>query len=735
MYINMAHFLFDGNTMIKQILKHFFLNKQFNKKTLKQFSLSRKDIYIELKSIYQNQYIRKYSFYFFVKFYLNDVLQKKCINCGKQLTQNQINNDAQCCSYKCSSLFFLSIRQQTFKKTCLQRYGCQNPNQNQIIKQKTKITLKNKSKQQLAQIIAKRKKTCLQKYGCEFSSQNKQIIQKIKKTNLEKYGVENPNKTQQVRDKIRRTNLQRYGHACPTSNDEVKWKTKKTNLERYGVENVFQNQQVKEKIKKTNLEKYGVQYVRQNINVNQKVKKTNLERYGVENIFQNQQVKEKIKKTNLEKYGVESILQSKQVRNKIQQTNLEKYGCGCSLLNDQIKQKTKKTNLERYGVENVFQNQQVKEKIKKTNLEKYGSQNISNSEYFKLKKRTKYYENIVNNYKQFVIPMFSLQDYTDRKKQYRWKCVKCGHQWYQNIHTNYINNEQTYIPRCLNCYPYSDGFSNLQKQIVQFIKDITNVQLVENNRQIIKPYELDIYIPQKNIGIQFDGVYWHSDQIKPNDYHLMKTELCKEKGIQLIHIFQDEWLYKQNIVKDRIKNRIFARKCVIKEIKSSICNQFLQINHIQGHDNSKIRLGLFYNNQLISVMTFSKPRFNRNYEYQLVRFASKLGIQVVGGASKLLKYFQRKYQPKNIISYADRRYSNGKLYYALGFQFLNNSEPNYWWIKNNQTYSRYQCQKHKLKQLLGQDKFNPQLSEFQNMYLNGYNKLYDCGNMVFIKQY
>ena len=222
----------------------------------------------------------------------------------------------------------------------------------------------------------------------------------------------------------------------------------------------------------------------------------------------------------------------------------------------------------------------------------------------------------------------------------------------------------------------------------------------------------------------------------------MKTQKCLEKGIQLIHIFQDQWLYKQDIVKDRIKNiigiynnRIFARKCTIKEIKAKECNDFLDINHIQGHDNSKIRLGLFYQDQLISVMTFAKPRFNKNYQWQLVRFASKLGTQVVGGASKLLKYFQRNYQPKNIISYADRRYSNGKLYYALGFNFLNNSEPNYWWTNGYIIYPRYQCQKHKLKELLGQQNFNSQLSESENMYNNGYNKIYDCGNMVFAKKF
>ena len=338
--------------------------------------------------------------------------------------------------------------------------------------------------------------------------------------------------------------------------------------------------------------------------------------------------------------------------------------------------------------------------------------------------------------------MFSYQDYTGYKQKYKWKCVKCGNQFYSNIYSTGHLDKSRYVPRCLVCYPYLQGDSVLQKQFVQFVKENYKYGIKENDCCLIKPYELDVYLPQKNIAIEFDGLAWHSQKFKDKNYHLNKTQMCLENGVQLVHIFQDQWLYKKDIVKDRIKNilgvydnRIYARKCVIKQIKPSVCKQFLDVNHIQGSDNSKMRLGLFYNDQLVSVMTFSKPRFNRNYEYQLVRFASKLGYQVIGGASKLLKYFQGNYQPKSLISYADRRYSNGKLYYILGFQFLQNSDPNYFWKRDDKKLTRYQCQKHKLKRLLGQDKFNPQLSESENMYRNRYSKIYDCGNMVFVKRY
>ena len=437
----------------------------------------------------------------------------------------------------------------------------------------------------------------------------------------------------------------------------------------------------------------------------EKIIKTNLEKYGVENVFQNQQIKDKIKQTNLEKYGVQNPFANQQIKDKIKQTNLEKYGVQCVGTSPIIRQKIENTNMKKYGKKSTLQVDFVKEKIALTNLQRYGSENYFSSNPM----RFQIFQNMVQRVIDYVVPMFNFEDYTVfAHTMYPWKCVKCGCQ-FQDFVTQRLHYGQTLsIPKCPNCYGQAN-VSGLEKETRDFLQTILkNNDIVFSDKKIISPYQLDIYIPQKNIAIQFDGIFWHSDyKIKDKKYHFIKTQMCKEKGIQLVHIFEDEWVDKQDIVKDRIKNilgiydnRIFARKCIIKQIPFNICNQFLDANHIQGHDNSKIRLGLFYNDQLVSVMTFSKPRFNKNYEYELVRFASKLGYQVIGGASKLLKYFQRKYNPKNIISYADRRYSNGKLYYTLGFEFLNNSEPNYWWSRNKRRYSRYQCQKHKLKNIL-----------------------------------
>jgi len=282
------------------------------------------------------------------------------------------------------------------------------------------------------------------------------------------------------------------------------------------------------------------------------------------------------------------------------------------------------------------------------------------------------------------------------------------------------------------------GVSGPEKDVLDFIKAYTD-SIEENSRKIIAPYELDVYLPKYNFAIEYNGNYWHTEKNgKSKDYHINKTNMCKDKGIQLLHIFEHQWNNKSEIFKSVIANKlgfsdkIYARKCKIVELKD--CKEFLETNHLQGNCPSSIKLGLTYNGELVSVMTFGKPRFNKSYEYELIRFCNKLNTIVVGGASKLLKYFEKYYSPKSLVSYANLQWSDGGLYNQLGFIESGISEPNYWWVKGIKTLTRYQCPKHKLKDLLG-DKFNPDLSEKDNMQNNGYSRLFDCGNAVFIKEY
>jgi hypothetical protein len=263
---------------------------------------------------------------------------------------------------------------------------------------------------------------------------------------------------------------------------------------------------------------------------------------------------------------------------------------------------------------------------------------------------------------------------------------------------------------------------------------------------------LDIYLPNKKIAFEFDGLYWHSLQIlknknKTEKYHLNKTKMCKDNDIQLIHIFEDEWNNKRNIVKSRIKNLlgiydkiIYARKCSIELIDYKSTFEFLEENHIQGNIKSSINIGLKYNNTLIAIMTFGKNRIalgskSKDNCYELLRFCTKQGYHVIGGASKLLKYFEKNYNVKKLISYADYRWSCGNMYHKLGFKLTHISKPNYWYLEPNclKRIHRFNFRKSVLKNKL--NKFDEKLSEKENMINNNYKIIYDCGNMVFEKVY
>jgi hypothetical protein len=285
------------------------------------------------------------------------------------------------------------------------------------------------------------------------------------------------------------------------------------------------------------------------------------------------------------------------------------------------------------------------------------------------------------------------------------------------------------------CEKCTSSISSMEGEINTFLKGF-NIETITSSRSIIAPNQLDIYIPSKKIAIEFNGLYWHSEQFLHENYHLNKTDFCEGIGIKLIQIFEDEWLNKKDIVKSRLKNIlnlttniIYGRKCQIKEISNQESREFLNKNHIQGMVNSMINIGLIYDNELVALMTFGKMRKMMGYKsgnevYELVRFCNKLDTTVIGGANKLLKFFIRKYNPKNIISYADRRWSQGDLYEKLGFQFVSDTKPNYWYVHGKNRKHRYSFK----KDILIKDGFDKNKSEKQIMFERKIFRIYDCGS-------
>ena len=269
-----------------------------------------------------------------------------------------------------------------------------------------------------------------------------------------------------------------------------------------------------------------------------------------------------------------------------------------------------------------------------------------------------------------------------------------------------------------------------EKELVDFINSICDYEVIENDRTVISPKELDIYIPSKNLAIEYNGLRFHTTQFgKDKDYHLGKTLACEEKGIRLIHIFEDEWLFKRPIIESIISSalgiyqqKIFARKCEVKEIDNKTFKEFCNKNHIQGECNSSDRLGLFYNNELVQAVGFSKSRFSKN-EIELVRMVTKLNTQVVGGFSKLMSHYN-----KDCISYIDRRLFNGSGYNASGFEYVQTNKPNYYYTKELDRYYRMNFTKKNIAKKFPND-FDPKLTEEENMKKLGFYRIYDCGTI------
>ena len=279
--------------------------------------------------------------------------------------------------------------------------------------------------------------------------------------------------------------------------------------------------------------------------------------------------------------------------------------------------------------------------------------------------------------------------------------------------------------------------SKIEKELLEEIRKFYSGKIVENDRTILEgKYEIDILLPDVNIGIEMNGIYWHSELFKDKNYHINKTIFAKSKNIRLIHIWESEWHSKRVIVLNRLKHilgnsglpKVYARNCTIKEIDSSISKEFLDTTHIQGGINCSVKLGLYHNEELVAVQTYSKARFSKEYEWELVRHSSK--VVVVGGASKLFKYFIKTRNPVSIVSYSDIRWNTGALYEQLGFILSHTSEPNYWYQKAGKLESRHKYQKHKLPDLL--KTFDSNLTEAENMSLNGFSRVFDCGNLVYV---
>ena len=282
--------------------------------------------------------------------------------------------------------------------------------------------------------------------------------------------------------------------------------------------------------------------------------------------------------------------------------------------------------------------------------------------------------------------------------------------------------------------------SKPELEIRSWIPDQDN--LIFNSRKIIQPLELDIFDEKSKLGIEYCGLVFHSTIYKTPEkarvMHINKLNKCLASGINLIQIFEDEYLERPEVVKSKIlylykqHNTISARKTKIVELTYQQKSEFINNYHLQGNDSAPIRLGLEHNGELVAAMTFGKPPISggdKKFEWSLSRYCSKPFISVVGGFNKLLSYFIKAYTPTSILTYADRRWSVGNIYEKSGFQLLRVTKPNYWYIRGNERKHRYNYRKQLLPRKL--EHFDPALTEVENMENHGFNRIWDAGNLVY----
>lgn len=451
------------------------------------------------------------------------------------------------------------------------------------------------------------------------------------------------------------------------------------------------------------------------------------------------EVKAKKEAAYIAKYGVSNPSKSQDIKTKKEETNLSRFGTKYAAQNQEIKNKTKQKWIKKYGVDNPSKLKEIKEIIsKKVKDSREQVREKTQKAFYKT-----IFERMYNEGKMGTLqPLFTCDQYKGRLAKYSFKCEVCSSVFETNLR---IWGEPL---RCFTCNPKIDtgGQSILEKQISDYVKKL-DPYIKEQDRTIITPLELDIVSDNHKIAIEIDGLYWHSELSgkKNKFYHLQKTKTTINAGYKLIQIFEDEWIEKQKIVKSRLKHafqrnirKIQARKCVVKEISSETKSKFLKKYHIQGNDKSNTHLGLFHRNRLVSVMTFNPYRVAlgnspKPNSYELARFCSVFNFTIVGGASKLLKHFEKTYKPKEVLSYADKRWSDGNVYEKLGFILTGSTQPNYWYIVKNQRRHRFAYRKSELSKLLNQ--YDPTLSEWENMQINGYDRIWDCGSIKCVKTY
>lgn len=450
--------------------------------------------------------------------------------------------------------------------------------------------------------------------------------------------------------------------------------------------------------------------------------------------------------------GYECMNSCPDVQNRKKLTSIKNYGCSNPMKDAGIREKLKKTFQEKYGVDNVFQSEYAKEKTKETNRKKWGVDHHLQTEECKNKMiNTRHKNKAERLLKEHNLEVIEIINHNrGEESDYVIKCPckncdKCAEKKFTISSNNLYDRLGWGTPLCTIAYPIQQIHSK-DTSLEMFIRNILDrygIKYETNKRSFFKDNkqkELDVYIPQLRLAVECNGIWSHSwtDQ----NQHKYKFIECQKKGIQLLTIWEDWIKYKPDVVRSILLSKlgiydtkIYGRNTEVNKITKRDCDKFLNENHIQGTSMAKVRLGLKYNGELVSVMTFSKKPYaqgSANVDddtWVLNRFCTKKFTTIIGGASKLLKFFISNYQPETIVSFSSNDISDGGLYKKLGFKTNGEINVSYWYLKNLKRYHRSMFTKSNLRKMgysLGT------MTEQQFMKTLGYDLIYDCGTTKWV---
>ncbi len=467
-----------------------------------------------------------------------------------------------------------------------------------------------------------------------------------------------------------------FCHITSKRTDLIRNETKK---ERYG--NIYYNN--REKAKETNLNKFGETSPMKNKDILEKRNKTNIERYGHASPLLNDDV---LKKSSDKKFQIYGDINYNN-RDAAKQTCLERYGVDSPIKNPESLKRMIETNQKKFGVDNVFQNEEMIQRLKLINettfKEKWCKILNINFDDVLLNGEIVTISNHCKKHKNFSTTKNSLYDRNNEKQNF-----------------------------CTECFGKNKNESIGEKEIRYYIEE----DLKQETKKIrIKNKEIDIFIPSHKFGIEYNGLYWHSEIYKENDYHIKKLMLCHDNNINLIQIFEDEWFNKKEIVKSLIAthlnqsiNTIDANICDIINLTNSQSGEFLHENDINDIIESDLNLGLYYENELVSVATFK----NDDGNYKICNYSNRVFTNVHDSLKVLFTHLIKENNVKSINISVDKRFGfDVNEIIKLGFRFVDTLKPKYLYCKNNV-----------------KNRFKPEIVEL-NLSNNSekFYKVFDCG--------